>query len=84
MIQINFNTGELMISGAMDEILTEYTILTKTITKQLDSLFNEEVAFKTLAGLGKVATDDFKKKTNPSNIYKKVVNEVLANVEVQI
>lgn len=76
MIQINSRKGELNCRGPMDDILCEYTLLTRVILRELKSEFGEETANTILAGLGKIAVKDIDEVHQVSNLFKEV-DEVL-------
>lgn len=49
------NEGVILINGEHDVILTEYTVLTQIVLKQLIRIHGKEEAFEMLAELGKLA-----------------------------
>lgn len=78
MIKTSCSEGELMCRGPIDEILTEYTIVTKMILRELHDMSNEEIAFKVLASLGQIAYKDYNKPFDAIELYNNV-NEVITN-----
>ena len=48
-------TGEVRLSGSIDDILTEYTIVTHTLLYQLNLEHGQEKAFLILAKIGQIA-----------------------------
>lgn len=51
-------TGEIRLSGSIDDILTEYTIVTHTLLYQLNLEHGQENAFLILAKIGQIAARD--------------------------
>ena len=51
-------TGVINISGAVDIILTEYTVLTRLVMHQLKRDFGEDKAFEIVGKIGQVAARD--------------------------
>lgn len=68
MIKAEFeHEGMLSINGAQDVILTEYTVITQVILKQLIRNFGKETAFEMLATVGKIAVKHIEKE-NPDPV----------------
>lgn len=82
MIKVKMHDGEVICNGSIDEILMEYTVLTKLLLKQISELTNEEKAFNILAKLGQIAADGYNKSTNYEKIWKEI-DKVLTD-EMQI
>ena len=78
MITINSSKGELNCRGPMDNILCEYTLLTRVILRELRSEFGEETANQIFAGLGQIAVKDLDEVHQVTNLYEEV-DEVLKN-----
>ncbi len=71
--------GILSVSGPMDNILTEYTTLTRLILHRLKEDFDEDTAFTIVAELGKIAAANIDEiSRDVLNIHEKV-EEVLTN-----
>ncbi len=77
MIKADLKKGILQGRGALDEMLTEYTLLTRMVLHELTSLTNEETAFKIVAELGKIAVNS-EDITDGNNTFDNVI-EVLDN-----
>ena len=75
MIKIDCNKGELACRGPLENILFEYTLLTRTILKEMQEQFGEEVANELFAGLGQIAAKNIDEVNNPTDILKDI-NEV--------
>ena len=59
MISVDSNKGRIVCSGALDEILAEYTFLTTLLLGQMTDMSDKDKAFNALAKLGQIAVDDF-------------------------
>ncbi len=82
MIKADCSAGELMCRGPIDSILSEYTLLTQLMLKQIEEIKGEETAFTVLAKLGQLAADGYKDNSDLDKIYKGV-DKVIAD-EMQI
>ena len=80
-------TGEVRLSGSIDDILTEYTIVTHTLLYQLNLEHGQEKAFLILAKIGQIAArnlDQLKLEVQETydEIYE-MMDEVMKN-EIQV
>ena len=82
MIKISANEGELHISGSIDDVLTEYTIVTQAILKQMEETSDKDKAFKALAALGRVAVEDYNKPLNAQKIYDNVDKVITDELQI--
>ena len=78
MIKADTKKGEIICSGGLDEILAEYTILTKLIVRQLTELTDEEKALDILSKLGLIAINDKSHGSDVTSIYNSI-DEVMDN-----
>jgi len=70
------NKGMIKVAGTTDEILTEYTVVTRVILNQLTSDFNKEKAFNILATIGQLAAEDIDNVHADIDKIYKTINEV--------
>lgn len=82
MIDVNLEKGNVRCSGGIDDILTEYTILTNVVIKEIQRMSNKETAFKVFAEIGKISVKNLDDQIDSETIYKDIV-EVISN-ELQI
>ena len=62
MIQAELDkNGVIKLTGELDLLLTEYTLITRIILHQLSVDHDKETAFKILAGIGQVAASNMEK-----------------------
>lgn len=82
MITINSNKGVFQARGPFDEILCEWTLITRIILKELRAQFPEETANELFADLGRIAAENVEEVNSTSTLFEKIENrfeEVLAN-----
>lgn len=72
MIKVDCNKGELACRGPLDSILFEYTLLTRTILKEMREQFGEEMANELFAGLGQIAA----KNVDDLHDVKNIIDEI--------
>ena len=75
MIKVDCNKGELTLRGPLESLLFEYTLLTRTVLKEMREQFGEEMANELFAGLGQIAAKNIDEVHNPTDILKDI-NEV--------
>lgn len=82
MIKADSEKGVYALNGPFDDILFEYTIVTKIIINQLTEMKDEEFALTMLAKLGQIAANNAKDlPKSAQNIYD-TVEEVLKEHEI--
>lgn len=72
MIKVSVKDGEVICSGDLYDIYTEYTILTKLVLKQTTELVGKDTAFEVLAKIGQIAADANTNATEAGKIYNEV------------
>lgn len=72
MIKVNAKNGELNCRGPLENILFEYTLLTRVLLKEMREQFGEEIANKLLAGLGQIAAKNVNEVFNVENIMDEI------------
>ena len=80
-------TGEVRLAGPIDDILTEYAVMTHTLLYQLNVEHGQEKAFLILAKIGQIAAKDLdqlalKIQETYDEIYE-IMDEVMKN-EIQV
>ena len=82
MIQINSDKGELNCRGALDTILCEYTLLTRTIFRELKSVCGEEKAAVLFASMGQIAVEEPDEVHNVTKLFDKVAEVIDDEIQV--